>query len=286
MAEWVEVTLRTLMVMAALFIVTKILGKRQVNQLSLFEYLTGITIGSIAATTSMDLRSDWYFGLVALGVWGGVVLITEIISMKSKKARDFFEGKGTVLIKGGKILEENLKKERMNVDELMEQLRANKIFKIADVEFAVMESSGKINTLLTAENQPLTPKHLGVKVAPEQEPQLVISDGVILDEPLATIGRSREWLNTELEKLGIAVENVFIGQVDTYGELYVDLYDDQIQTPQPMNRANLLATLKKCEADLELFGLSTNNKEAKAMYEQCSKQLQDIISELKPILHQ
>lgn len=234
MADWAEVSLRTLMVMAALFLVTKALGKRQVNQLTLFEYLTGITIGSIAATTSIDLRSDWYLGLVALGVWGGVVLITEFLTLKSIKARYLFEGKGTVLIRGGKVLEKNLKKERMNVDELMEQLRANQVFKLADVEFAVMEPSGRINTMLKTESRPLTAKQLGLFTAPMQEPQLVISDGNILSEPLASAGHSRQWLHAELEKLGVRADEVFIGQVDSDGKLYVDLYDDHhVQGVQP-----------------------------------------------------
>jgi hypothetical protein len=148
-----------------------------------------------------------------------------------------------------------------------------------------MEPSGDINVLLTRENQPLTPKHLGIKVAPEQEPQMVIMDGKIMDEPLATIGLSRAWLNTELEKLGVAIENVFMGQVDSYGQLYVDLFDDQIKVPLPQKKAALFATLKKCEADLMLFGLTTRNKQAKEMYEQCANQMNEIVEELKPVLY-
>jgi hypothetical protein len=110
-------------------------------------------------------------------------------------------------------------------------------------------------------------------------------DGKIMDEPLATIGLSRQWLNTELEKLGVAIENVFIGQVDSYGELTVDLFDDQIKVPLPQMKAALFATLKKCEADLILFGLTTKNKKAKEMYEQCANQMSEIIAELKPVLH-
>jgi len=199
--------------------------------------------------------------------------------------RDFLESKGRVLIKDGKVLEDNLKKERLSSDELMEQLRKKMVFKVADVEFAIMEPSGDINVLLTRENQPLTPKHLGIKVGPEQESQAVIMDGEIMDEPLATLGLSREWLNTELEKLGLAIENVFLGQVDSYGELYVDLFDDQIKVPLPQEKAALFATLKKCEADLMLFGLTTRNKKAQEMYEQCANSMVQIIADLTPVLH-
>ncbi|AJY77283.1 DUF421 domain-containing protein [Paenibacillus beijingensis] len=285
MPDWLGVALRTLFAVAVLFCLTKVLGKRQISQLSFFEYITGITIGSIAAYISLDLDARWYLGLVSLGVWVAVSTGIEFLQMKSKMARDIIDGKATVLIKDGKVLEDNLKKERLTTDELMEQLRKRNIFKVADVEFAVMEPSGDINALLTRENQPLTPKHLGIKVGPEQEPQAVIMDGKIMDEPLATIGLNRAWLNTELEKLGVSIDNVFLGQVDTYGQLYVDLFDDQIKVPEPQLKAALYATLKKCEADLEMFGLATQNKEAKNMYEQCAKELQHVISDVKPLLH-
>ncbi|MDQ0115835.1 DUF421 domain-containing protein [Paenibacillus harenae] len=284
MPDWLLIAIRTLLAIVILFGMTKLLGKRQVSQLSFFEYITGITIGSLAAYISLDLDAKWYLGIVSLAVWVGFSLGIELLQLKSKKARDFIDSRSTVLIKDGKIMEENLKKERLTADELMEQLRKKNIFQAANVEFAVMEPSGDINVLLTKENQPLTPKHLGIKVAPEQEPQTVIMDGKIMDEPLATIGLSREWLNTELETIGVAIENVFLGQVDGYGQLYVDLFDDQIIVPKPQKKASLLATLKKCEADLEMFSLSTRAPKAKKMYEECAKELERVIEEIKPLL--
>jgi uncharacterized membrane protein YcaP (DUF421 family) len=282
--DWLEIVLRTLLAVIVLFLMTKMLGKRQVSQLSFFEYITGITIGSLAAYISLDLEANWYLGLVSLAVWIACSLGIEYLQLKSKKMRDFIDSKGTVLIRDGKVLEDNLKKERLTTDELMEQLRKRSAFMVADVEFAIMEPNGEINVLLKRENQPLTPKHLGIKVAPEKEPQAVIMDGEILDESLATLGFSRGWLKTELDKIGITIENVFLGEVDSYGQLYVDLFDDKINIPVPQEKATLFASLKQCEADLMLYGLTTNNKQAKAMYEQCSKQMEGILDQLKPIL--
>lgn len=284
MPDWLLISLRTLLAIVILFMMTKILGKRQVSQLSFFEYITGITIGSLAAYISLDLDARWYLGIVSLSVWVAFSLGIEFLQLKSKKARDFIDSKARVLIKDGKILEENLKKERISADELMEKLRKKNVFLAADVEFALMEPSGDINVLLTKENQPLTPKHLGIKMGPEQEPQVVVMDGNVMNEPLATIGLSREWLNTELEAMGVMIENVFLGQVDSYGQLYVDLYDDQIKVPTPQKKASLLATLKKCEADLEMFSLSTRAPNAKKMYEECAKELERVIEEVKPLL--
>ncbi|MGG4034414.1 DUF421 domain-containing protein [Paenibacillus cisolokensis] len=285
MPNWLEIVLRTLIAVVVLFSLTKLLGKRQVSQLSLFEYITGITIGSLAAYVSLDLEANWYLGLISMVVWTAISLGIEFLQIKSKKSRDFIDGKATILIKDGKILEDNLKKERLTADELLEQLRKKNVFKTADVEFAIMEPSGDISVMLTRENQPLTPSHLGIKVGPEQEPQAVIMDGKILDEPLSTIGLNRAWLRSELEKLGVALENVYLGQVDSYGQLYVDLFDDKIKVPAPQQKAALYATLKKCEADLEMFGLTTRNAEAKAMYEECAEKLRQVIADVKPVLH-
>ncbi|MDQ0194355.1 DUF421 domain-containing protein [Paenibacillus wynnii] len=285
MPDWLEVGLRTLFAVIVLFFLTKLLGKRQVSQLSFFEYITGITIGSIAAYISLDTDKKWHLGLIALAVWITVSYLIEFIQLKSKRARDFIDFKSTVLIKDGKILEDNLKKERLTTDDLLSELRKKDVFKVADVEFALMEADGAINVLLTRENQPLTPKHLGVKVAPEKATQAVIMDGKVMDEPLETLGLTRSWLHGKLEKQGLTEKNVFLGQVDSYGELTVDLYDDNVHVPKPQDKPQLYALLKKCEADLELFSLSTKNNSAKKMYEQSSEQLQDLLQKLKPFIH-
>ncbi|RKJ05978.1 DUF421 domain-containing protein, partial [Butyricicoccus sp. 1XD8-22] len=177
-----------------------------------------------------------------------------------------------------------LKKERITADELLQLLRMKDVFQVSEVEFAVLEPTGDLSVMLKKENQPLTPKDLDMKVASIKEPQTVIMDGKILDEPLATIGYSRGWLKTELEKLGVTVENVFLGQVNSYGELTVDLFDDKLQVPSPQERPMILSTMKKCQADLELFALATEDKVAKQLYTKNSKKLQNAIDKVSHIL--
>ncbi|MET3207897.1 UNVERIFIED_CONTAM: uncharacterized membrane protein YcaP (DUF421 family) [Paenibacillus sp. PvR008] len=145
MQDWAEVAIRTLMAVAVLFLITKILEKRQVSQLSLFEYITGITMGNLAATISMEPEPTWYLGFIALAVWVLTTFVIEILQIKSKKVRDFADRKTRTLIKDGKILEDNLRKERLTLDELMEQLRSKNVFKVSDVEFAIMETSGEVS---------------------------------------------------------------------------------------------------------------------------------------------
>lgn len=284
MPDWLQIVLRTLLTIIVLFTLTRIIGKRQITQLTYFEYITGITLGSLSAFIAINPSGNWFLGFVALGIWVAVVIIIEIIELKSKHFRDWVEGKGTVLIKDGKIMEENLKKARYSSDDLLEQLRKKKAFAAADVEFAVLETTGELSVLLRREKQPLTSKDLGIKVPNEQEPQTVIMDGNIMDEPLAAIGRSRGWVNSELKKIGVTHENVYLAQVNSFGELFVDLYDDQIKVPEPQEREILLALIKKCAADIELFCLATQNPTAKVEYEKSLYKINKMLSDLTPFL--
>jgi uncharacterized membrane protein YcaP (DUF421 family) len=259
---------------------------KETNLGALFlEYVAGITIGSIAGEVVTGLEANVWHGMLAVLIFFLVTWLVDFASLKSKAFRDLAEGKGTVVIKDGKVLENNLKKEKYSIDELSALLRQKDIFRIADVEFAVLEPRGNLSTLLKTENRPLTPKDLQMKMAKEKEPQTVIMDGNIIDESLRCSGKGRGWLYTELEKLDVTLDNVFIGQVDSYGELTVDLYDDKIQVPAPAQRPLLLATLKKVQADLEIFSLETDCDKSKAMYKRNSVKVQETIDKLSPYLN-
>ena len=124
-----------------------------------------------------------------------------------------------------------------------------------------------------------------MKVANDKAPQTVIMDGTIVNDAMSAAGKDRNWLHMELANLGVTVENVFMGQVDSYGDLTVDLYDDKIQVPSPQVRPLLLAMIKKCQADLELFALETESDKAKVMYNKNAKKLDEVISILQPYLN-
>lgn len=284
MPVWLDVVIRSALFLITLFFITKWLGKKQISQLSFFEYVTGITIGSIGAEIITGVEHKIFVGLLAIVTTAAIPYIVGLISLKSKKFRNFTEGKGSVFIKDGKIMEENLKKERYTTDELLELLRKKDVYQVSTVEFAVLETTGDLSVMLKKENQPLTAKDLNLAVASVKEPQTVIMDGKILDEPLSTIGRNRGWLHTELEKLGVTIENVFLGQVNSYGELTVDLFDDKLQVASPQERPLLLSTMKICQADLESFALATENKDAKQLYVKNSEKLKKAIEKVSFIL--
>ncbi|MCQ6282784.1 DUF421 domain-containing protein [Bacillus sp. EB600] len=284
MPGWIYIFTRSIIFIIFLFLTTKLLGKKQISQLTFFEYVVGITVGSVAGEVVTGLESNMFYGGLAIFILGSITFLVNLYSIKSKRFRDMVEGTGTVVIEGGKILEDNLKREKYTIDDLSSLLRQKNIFKIADVEFAVLEPRGKISALLKKENQPLTSKDLQIKAANEKEPQTVIMDGAILDEALRSSGKSREWLQLELDKLEVTIDNVFLGQLNSYGELTVDIYDDKIKVPSPTQRPLLLASLKKTQADFEIYSLSTECEKSKKMYQKNAKQVQEVIDNLTPYL--
>lgn len=285
MPGWIIIVFRSVLFLIIMLLSTKMLGKKQISELSFFEYVSGITIGSIAGEVITGLESNMFHGALAILIFGLVTLLVDFLSLKSKSFRDLVEGRGTVIIKDGKILEDNLKKEKYTIDEISAMLRQKDIFRVADVEFAVLEPRGNLSALLKKEYRPLTAKDLQLKVATEKEPQTVIMDGSILDEALRSTGKSRKWLQVELEKLGVTLDNVFLGQVDSFGDLTLDIYDDKIQVPSPTQRPLLLAMLKKTQADLEIFSLETNCDKSKEMYNKNAKMVQNVIDKLLPYLN-
>ncbi|MDQ0162725.1 DUF421 domain-containing protein [Aeribacillus alveayuensis] len=284
MPEWVEIVIRSFSIIIGLFIISKLLGKKQLSKLSFFEYVVGITIGDIAGTLSMDAELNLVNGIISIFIWAIVPILISYISLKSPRFQEFVEGKPTIFIKNGKIMEDNLKKEKFTAQSLMEQLRKKGIFHAADVEFATLETTGDISVLLKKEKQPLVVGDIIENPAPIKEPQMVIEDGSIIDESLSTMGLSRRWLKEELDKIGVAPENVFLAQVDAHGQLYVDLYDDKLEVPAPQEKQLILASIKKVEADFEIFALQTENWEAKQMYLKNKNKLREMIEMLTPLL--
>ncbi len=284
MPEWLTIITRSFILVVILFIITKWLGKKQLSELNIFEYISGIVLGGIVAVHSIDTKINLIHGLLAIFVWFLIPFIMEQISLRSKTFRNIAQGTSTIFIQDGKIMEDNLKKEGYSSDDLLEKLRANDVFLASDVEFAVLEPSGSLSILPKKENQPLTPKDIGLKQAPQKEPQTVVMDGKVLLEPLTNLSLNTNWLETELDKMNVSIENVFLAQADTDGQLSIDLYDDKLTVAEATEKPLLLASLKKCQADLELFALATENDEAKQMYQKNSEKAQQAIDLITPYL--
>lgn len=284
MPEWIEIIARSLTILFILFIFAKLVGKRGLANLSFFDYVVGITVGGMAAISALHLNVNFFYGVLSISMWIVVLFLLNLTALKSKSIRELSEGKTNIFIKDGKVMEDNMKKAHYSTDNLLSELRKKNIFSVADVEFALLETTGDLSVLLKKEKQPVTPKDLQLPTMTEVEPQTVIMDGEIMDEALTNRGLNRKWLKIELEKMNATVENVFIGQVDSFGQLTIDLYDDNLTVPEPVQKPLLLATIKKCQADLELFALATENESAKQMYKQSAKQIDEVYGKVQPLL--
>lgn len=231
MSGWGQIAIRAVGALIILFAMTRILGKKQISQLTFFEYITGIVIGDLAGFLSTDVEANYMHGVIAMIVWFSIPLLAELLAMKSKMIRILLEGKGTVFIQAGKILEKNLKKERYTTDELLEQLRTKSVFNPADVEFAVLEPSGDLSVMLKEENQPLTPMAIGLHPKRIRPPQAVIMDGTVQEEGLDALGFNQQWLDQRLKQSGAKLDDVFLAVADENGGLYTDFYKDKLKTP-------------------------------------------------------
>lgn len=284
MNNWLIILLGSIILFFLTLALTRVIRKRNLSKATPFDLISYVVIALIVTLISLNMVSNIYFGLTSLAVWTLMPIILDYASMKSNWIYNIIKGKERVLIKNGKVMEDNLSKERITGQEFLQELRSKKAFNLADVEFAVMETTGDINVSLKADKKPVTSYDLGKKVASKSESQTVILDGNMLNEGLTNIGLNKGWLKTELENKGVDLENVFIGQVDSSGDLYLDLFDDMIQVPKAQVKEMLYASIEKSQADLMSFALETKNETAKSMYLNNADKLKKIMYKLEPYL--
>ncbi|MGJ9458657.1 DUF421 domain-containing protein [Oceanobacillus sp. CF4.6] len=285
MPELVLILIRSVSSFLLLLVMARIMGKKQISQLTFFDYCVGITIGSIAATMSVDQNVKISNGLMSLFIWGLFPIILAYAGLKSRMFSNLTDGKATIVIQNGEVLEKDLKKNLLTINELILLLREKGIFKFSDVEMAVLETNGELSVMLKTEQQPVTPHVLGLTLEQEHGPSILIMDGQLLENSLEKLGYSKEWLSGEVQKQGAEdIRNVFLAQIDSRGNLFVDLYEGKKKPHLPNERPLLAATLKKIQADMENFALQTDNPEAKQLYAKHATELQKTLDSILPYL--
>lgn len=285
MPEYTLVLIRSVLSFLVILLLARILGKKQIAHLTFFDYITGITLGNISAALAIDTTLQVLNGIVGLLVYTFLTIVMAYGSIKSFRFRQLVEGSSTTLIKNGNVLEKNLAKVKMSYNDLMMGLREKNAFKIADIDTAILETNGKISVMKKTEYQTLTPKDIGMMVVPEHKPSLIIIDGRLLEKHLNYLGYTKEWLLGEVMKQGASdFKDVFLAQIDSNGYVYVDLYEDEKKIPQMKQKPLLAAQLRKMQADLEGFAIQTNDQNAKQMYYNQSKELQELIDKINPLL--
>lgn len=227
MNEGLVVISRGIIAFFTLLIFTRLLGKQQVSQLTLFEYILGITIGSTASTLTTDLSSSAWAHWVGLLVWTLLVYIMQYISIKFPNIMKYINGQPEVLIVNGKIQDKKMKMLRYSLADLLEQLRVNNVFDISQVEFAVLETNGQLTVLKKSQYQTVTPFDMGLNTQYSGITTELILNGIVIEENLRKVNLDYKWLTDELIKRKInSPGEVHLATLNTSGELYIDLYND------------------------------------------------------------
>ncbi len=211
-----------------MLLISKLLGNKQISELNMFDYINGITIGSIAAEMSVSTEGrEVLIALIAMIVYGLVVFLISVLTMKSIKCRRFFSGRTLLLIENGKIYDENLKKSKLDINDLLTKARTNGYFDISQINYAFMENNGEISFFPCSEYRPVTATDLNLEPMPKQEyiNINIIIDGKIMHKNLKYCGVDETWLNRELSARGKKVKDIFLATLNRNNTLQI--YDFQ-----------------------------------------------------------
>ncbi|MBR5544360.1 MAG: DUF421 domain-containing protein [Clostridia bacterium] len=209
-----KVVLTSVLSAVALFIIAKIMGHKQMAQLDFFDYITGITIGSIAAELATELEKP-FKPLIAMAVYGMVAIILTLITNKLPKTRKFINGTPTIIMNNGKIYRKNMKKAKLDLTEFMTLCRQKGFFNLDDIQTAVFEYNGQLTILPKSNKRPANPEDMNLSPTPEYISTEVIMDGRILNENLKRMGLDEIWLNKQLKNQGYKnAKEILLGLCD------------------------------------------------------------------------
>lgn len=224
MSVYLEVFFRSILSFFALLVLVRLMGKQQMAELTFFDYVVGITIGSIASTLSVQVNESTLGTLLGLAIWTVLPIILTYLSLKNVWIRKVVEGEPVVVVENGKIREEQLRRVGISTDNLLSLLRTKNAFSVADVEFALFEPNGELSVQKKSQKQPIAPSDLNLPTQYDGLPTNLVLDGVLLDDALHSLSLSKAWLQHQLNKQNVQnISDVSLAQLDTKGNLYVDL---------------------------------------------------------------
>ena len=228
MNECINIAIRTIIIAAIIFFLTKLLGKKQISQLSFFDYIVGITIGSTVADIALDIEKNFIGGIVSLLIFVLIDYFISMITMKSITARRFLIGVPTVLVEKGKIIESGLKKCKLDVNELLAEARIEGYFDLEEIDYALMEINGAISFLPRDKEKPITKKDMNIKCDKRGLTVNAIIDGVYMKNNMKAISKDKKWLDHELKIQGYNNYNdILLATIDTNYE--VNIYEKGVK---------------------------------------------------------
>lgn len=219
--------IRTFVLYIVLIFTVRLMGKRQIGEMEPAEFVVTMLIANLAAIPMQDSSIPLYSGLVPILIVLGVELVIAVLSMRYIPFRRFFCGKPVILIDRGQIVQENLRRTRVTLDELTEHLREKDIFDLSTIQYAILETDGEISTLLYADYKPATAKAAGVPVQNGELPFTIVSDGKLLSDNLNLSGLDMHWLNAQLAKQRTTLQKTFLLTVDRNRNVYFVAKEDK-----------------------------------------------------------
>jgi len=225
--EFMRDTWQTSLVFISLLVFTRVLGKTQVGQLTFYEYISGITIGSLAANiAAADVDKVWshFYDLVLFVV---LTYAVSVITLKSRPLRKLMDGSPTIVVENGSILEENMHNLRYDLDELHGQLREQGVLDPAEVQYAILETTGKLSVIKKTDYQPLTKSDFNIHLPDPVFPVELIMDGIIIERNLDRQNHSKGWLKQQLAERSIHdISEVTYAGIDSKGQLFINRKTD------------------------------------------------------------
>lgn len=222
--EFAKIIILSVTAMVVLFLLTKLMGYRQINEMSFFDYVIGITIGSIAAEMSTNLELEWWKGITAMAVWAIIGLLLSVITQKSIKARRFISGEPIIIMQKGKVIKKNLKKAKLDIDDLIASARVSGYFNLTDVDSAIMEITGSISFMPTPQKRPLNPKDFNFAPIREGLSYDVICDGKFVEKEIEKCPVDKNEIKKILANRETKKADIALGSIDENKQLTITTY--------------------------------------------------------------
>ncbi|NEU32222.1 DUF421 domain-containing protein [bacterium LRH843] len=227
-----ELALRITLAFFTLFILTRIMGRKEISQMTFFNFVSAISIGTIGASLAIDPTLSVRNGMISLVGWSALTIILGFLDIKSEKARSAIVGQPIIVVKKGQILEDALRKVRLDVNSLNALLRKKNVFSLADVDYAIFETDGSLSVMKQETKQSLTKSDMNIQPTNTERypiPTTVVSDGKVNKDNLKKLNLDQQWLDQQLQAAGIpSISDVFYAEVQKDGSLYIDNRSDVI----------------------------------------------------------
>lgn len=232
MKTLIEVILQTLLAFFSILFITRLLGRQQVAQLTVHEYIAGITFGSIAGTLATDLGQESWPHLIGLFIFGALTYLMCFINMKNRTASKIIQGEPVLVIQDGHILERNMARFHYTIDDLTHLLRKKDIFNVVDVKYAILETTGEISVVKVSQKENVKVEDLHLSVDQEELNTDIIVTGNIIYENLKKRNLSVKWLLNQLKTMGVKdIKDIYYSTIDKNNKIYLDYVNDNLQKP-------------------------------------------------------